>query len=452
MNIKKDWSLWLAGMGQVFILYLIWNHHLIIGSEAGNFFYPYIKYQRRLDLGIALIALTIFIIYISKIEAFIKSSSEKKEFLLVLITYLIGLALECWIRSRYPFSMAAVIQDKSATGFYTAALQSSFSHILQEFSEFASQFPSAHVQANMPGKTLFFKILQMLLNFPSLIGFFIIATSNLTAIIIFYICKELFRDKLIAWSALLLCLFIPAKIQFQPILNTVSPVLIYFSLLLIILSTTKRLKVYSLIAGITLFFQFLFDPVPFGLGLIFLAILFRLCTGNSFKIKFCNIILFVTLGFCGAGILFYALTGFNLVDGFIYCLKDASHFNASMRPYSIWVIENLKEYVIGAGIASTTILLCSIFKLHKMNWKLPAEGNAGIILAFFVLTILILNFSGANRGEVTRLWIFLTPMQALLTAFFCTYNYGKNGFLSPLGASYLQASISINSIGFVLVS
>jgi hypothetical protein len=87
-----------------------------------------------------------------------------------------------------------------------------------------------------------------------------------------------------------------------------------------------------------------------------------------------------------------------------------------------------------------------------MNWKLPAEGNAGIILAFFVLTILILNFSGANRGEVTRLWIFLTPMQALLTAFFCKYNYGKNGFLSPLGVSYLQASISINSIGFVLVS
>ena len=401
---------------------------------------------------IALIILSIFFICRKKIYGALSAASKQKEFWIVFATFSLGTAIEFWMRSRYPFSMTAVIRDLNANGFYTAALQSSSTQILENFSEFASAFPSVHVQANMPGKTLFYKLLQNITIDPGIIGFLIIVLSNLTSIIIFYLSKVLFQEKLIAWSALLLCLFTPAKIQFQPILNTVSPVLIYLSLLLIILSAKHNSKSYAVLAGITLFFQFLFDPVPFGLGLIFLALLIIFSIQRNFQSTFLSVVGFVILGFVGSGVIFYVLTGFNLIEGFLYCLKDAAHFNINNRPYSIWIIQNLKEYMIGAGLASSFILALSLFKLKKVNWSNISDRNANVALIIFLATILILNFSGANRGEVTRLWIFLTPIQALLTAYFCYKLYNKDGYLVPLGASYIQASISVTSIGFVLVS
>jgi hypothetical protein len=403
-------------------------------------------------LTIALIILSILFIFRKKIYKALSVASRQKEFLIVCATFSLGTALELWMRSRYPFSMTAVIRDLNANGFYSAALQTSFTQILQNFSEFASQFPSVHVQANMPGKTLFYKLIQIITIEPSVLGFIIIVTSNLTSIIIFYLSKVLFQDRLIAWSALLLGLFTPAKIQFQPILNTVSPVLIYLSLLLIILCAKNNIKGYGLLAGIILFLQFIFDPVPFGLGLIFLALLIVFCIGKKLQSKFFCIVGSVSLGFLGSGIFFYAFTGFNFIEGFLYCLKDAAHFNISNRPYAIWIIQNLKEYVIGAGLASSFILFIHLLKFRSVNWSDHAERNANVALIIFFATILILNFSGANRGEVTRLWIFLTPIQALLTAYFCHKLYSKNGYLVPLGASYIQASISITSIGFILVS
>lgn len=451
-SIRNNWVTLVAGISQFTIIGLLWTHNLILGSVEGNFFYPYIKYQRRLDLMIALIILSIFFMFRERVYRALSTASKNKEFLIVCITFAAGTAIELWMRSRYPFSITAVIRDLNANGFYSAGLQTSFAQILQSFSEFASQFPSVHVQANMPGKTLFYKLIQNITSEPSILGFLIIAISNLTGIIIFYLSKTLFQDRLIAWSALLLCLFTPAKIQFQPILNTVSPVLIYLSLLLIILSAKNNVKGYALLAGITLFFQFLFDPVPFGLGLIFLALLIIFCIKRNFQSSFWSITFLVSLGFTGTGIIFYALTGFNLIEGFLYCLKDAAHFNMSNRPYSIWIIQNLKEYAIGAGLASSLILLISLFKARTINWNNSNERNANVALIAFLVTIVILNFSGANRGEVTRLWIFLTPMQAMLTAYFCHKLLNKDGYLVPLGASYIQASISITSIGFVLVS
>lgn len=451
-SIRANWTLFIAGLSQLFLIGLLWSHNLVIGSAEGNFFYPYIKYQRRLDLMIALIVLSIFFVFRKKIYGALSTASKQKEFLIVFATFAIGTSIELWMRSRYPFSMAAVIRDLNANGFYSAALQNSFTQILQNFSEFASQFPSVHVQANMPGKTLFYKLIQHITIDANVIGFFIIIISNLTSVIVFYLSKALFEEKLISWSALLLCLFVPAKIQFQPILNTISPLLIYLSLLLIVLSAKNHSKSYAFLAGITLFFQFLFDPVPFGLGLIFLALLITLCIQKNFKPTFLSIVGLVILGFVGSGLVFYILTGFNLIEGFLYCLKDAAHFNINNRPYSIWIFQNLKEYVIGAGLASSLILVVSLFKSKNTNWSNLADKNANVALIIFIATILILNFSGANRGEVTRLWIFLTPIQALLTAYFCYKLYNKDGYLIPLGASYIQASISITSIGFVLVS
>ena len=71
-SIQANWTLFIAGMSQLIVIGLLWSHSLVIGSAEGNFFYPYIKYQRRFDLMIALIMLSIFFIFRKKIYKGIK--------------------------------------------------------------------------------------------------------------------------------------------------------------------------------------------------------------------------------------------------------------------------------------------------------------------------------------------------------------------------------------------
>ena len=50
--------------------------------------------------------------------------------------------------------------------------------------------------------------------------------ANLAALILFYVVKRLSQNGSVALMSFVLCLFLPARLGFLPILNTVSPVLI----------------------------------------------------------------------------------------------------------------------------------------------------------------------------------------------------------------------------------
>lgn len=88
------------------------------------------------------------------------------------------------------------------------------------------------------------------------------------------------------------------------------------------------------------------------------------------------------------------------------------------RNYSWWIISNLMDLLIFAGlplmIGFTGNILLAIRKIVK---KSPISNLQSLTFSLTVL-ILILDLSGSARGEVGRLWLFFMPLLALPAAQF----------------------------------
>jgi len=291
-------------------------------------------------------------------------------------------------------------------------------------------------------------------------GLLIVVLSNLTALVLYCLSRVLFQKKEIAWVAMILYLVTPMRLSFLPILNTISPLLILLALLFLAVALTRR-NTFSKPAifaafssGIILCCQFFFDPLPFGLGLFFIAISWwsikKPFTSHSIKSTLALLIL-VLSGFCTSAFAIFYLTGLNILEAFNYCVKEATQFNLNAaRPYWVWIVENLKEYFLSAGAASSAFLIMGLFHLRHIKWHWQdSDTLAGILLLTFFITVLILDFAGVNRGEISRLWIFLTPMQALLVGYICYQWNGKFAVSVVALGSFIQAAISLASVEFI---
>lgn len=88
----------------------------------------------------------------------------------------------------------------------------------------------------------------------------------------------------------------------------------------------------------------------------------------------------------------------------------AQHFEivTARRAYGLWVGYNLYDFAAFLGLPLAFLFLgqtvVSLRHIASRRWpKLDA------VVASTALTILILDVSGTSRGEVARLWLFLTP-------------------------------------------
>lgn len=87
--------------------------------------------------------------------------------------------------------------------------------------------------------------------------------------------------------------------------------------------------------------------------------------------------------------------------------------------------------------------------VRQWKWVTSTESLIGAIAIGWVVAILVLDAIGVNRGEVTRLWIFLTPIQGLLAAYACR-RWGSRWTPSVvLGGMLLQVSLTIGTVSFV---
>jgi hypothetical protein len=68
-----------------------------------------------------------------------------------------------------------------------------------------------------------------------------------------------------------------------------------------------------------------------------------------------------------------------------------------------------------------------------------------------IITFLLLVFLGINRGEVTRLWIFLAVFFQVPTAVFMA-KYVKNNipFFLVTSTLVLQSLVTLHRVGFIL--
>ena len=105
----------------------------------------------------------------------------------------------------------------------------------------------------MPGKLLLLYALELVSNDPAVLSWLLLAVSNLGGLLLYLLVRDLFGDRQIALYALVLYLFVPAKLFFLPLMNTVTPVVAFTCLLLFERWLLRTSLGYGIAAAVSLY-------------------------------------------------------------------------------------------------------------------------------------------------------------------------------------------------------
>ena len=110
----------------------------------------------------------------------------------------------------------------------------------------------------------------------------------------------------------------------------------------------------------------------------------------------------------------WALVGYDSLGVWVQCLRANSEFNAGMgRTYWKWLLANPVEFLVFLGVPVAVAFLWRAVEAVRAVGKKGA-GSANWTALPLLALLLVLDLLGANRGEVSRLWMFLTPACAVV--------------------------------------
>jgi len=433
------------------LIYLVYLRSYVFGSVLGNWVDPYLSsvpvFPKWVPM-IILLSLGLLVFLGSKLI-------HSYERITLFILFLFAVCTQSLIRKIYPFSLGTIVQSDGANSFYTPAFSYSAVEILSKFIALSPSLP-LHSKANMPGKILLFELLRLFTASPETMGYLIILLSSLGALLLYGICRRLFQNRLIAFYAATLYILLPGKLFFLPILNTVTPVLMLMCFYLFAIYLDNKKFWIPLLLGVSGYILVLFEPSPLITGIVLIGILVhairekRLSGGDFYRL-----VIYSSLGFLFMFIIFYMLFSFNIFQVFFYIFNEQQNFISSYeRGYLIWIIENSKDFYYGAGIPVMIIFIymTAFILVQTKNLKSIAQWPLENIFTVSILvTFLLLLFSGINRGEVIRLWIYLAVLFQVPASIFIS-KIQKGEFLFFLVASMLaiQAMVTLHRVGFIM--
>ena len=433
-----------------YILLLVRSEVFVFGSISGNWVYRYFETTPAFPIWTPVISgiLLGLLIFIGSKFIYIR---EKGTLLFSIVTII---SIQILIRTVYPFSLEEIISSDTANSFYSPAIKYSAFEILSKFNELAPNFP-LHARTNMPGKILLFEILTILNIHPKFMGYAIITISSLGSLLLYEISKYLFNDRLSAFYALVLYGLIPSKLFFFPLLNTVTPVFILLCLYLLVVYIKGKSILISWLLGMCFYFLILFEPSPLATGIIFAGILGH--SSINAKLtgrKIISLLINMSLAFLCTYFIFYLFFSFDLFYIFKYVLNDAVNFNLDQqRPYWHWIGENAKEFFFGIGVP-VSMLFIFMTAQTLSQWKLLVKPENwdidNVFLMSVGLTFLAVTFLGINRGEVTRLWIYLAVFfQVPASRFIAKIPKGEFYFFLVAVTIMAQATFTLQRVQFI---
>ncbi|WP_155371132.1 hypothetical protein [Catellatospora vulcania] len=354
--------------------------------------------------------------------------------------------LQLVVRAADEVSLGAVVGSDRANSFYSPSLRFSAYEYLTRFEEIVHALPQ-HARSNMPGKTLLYHLLGMFTTNPAALGILIMAVSSLSALLVYLVVREVLGDRRVALYALILCLLVPGRLYFLPILNAVSPVPILLSLWLFTRYLRSTHWGWAVGVGASLYLVFFFEPLPLVMGLTFAA-LAALALYHR-RLDWVGLLKLVSLtlaAFAGAYLGTKLVFGYDLFVNLAEVLADATDFNErAHRPYDVWVVRNLGDFALCAGIAATVLI-------GYAAWDAVRRGVARPIAALTLSGLAVLAFLdlvGINRGETTRLWIFLAVFLTIPVAWVCARSSRSWPFAVVAVAMILQIAATTPMIGFI---
>ena len=443
------------------ILFLVAHKALIFGSISGKWVYPY--FLTNLMITPVLICLVLSTLVTSSVY-FSKQYIGKYEVYVLISWFIIGFVVQAALRVLYPFSFEQIIRSDFANAFYNLTLQYSPLELLSRYDEISKTLPF-HTVTNMPGKILFFYLLRIFTNSAQVMGYLIIIFSNLGAILIYYICKYIFKDRLIALYSLILYFLFPAKIFFFPILNTVSPVFIFLCLFFMLKYFINHKSIWLFLMGFSLYIVFIFEPLVLTSGIIFLALLIKYYLERIINSKqLGKVIIYPLLFFMLAHLLLFLIFKYNVFRTFTFTFNNQIILNQQMqRSYSVWLIQNLKNFFINAGFLQSilfiTLLSVFIYGIIR-NLKRKSDSTMilrefllkpGVLVTFaFAILIITLDLLGITKGEIIRLWIFMMVFLQIVASYFCVAKGNTLTFYIVVISNIFQTALTLNMVAFVI--
>ena len=215
-----------------------------------------------------------------------------------------------------------------------------------------------------------------------------------------------------------------------------------------------RHAAYAALFGATVYALILFEPLPLVMGLLFGALTIRalwrrdigwttwLWQGAVAAVAFAAVYASFVAGF-----------HFDLFQTLGQVRADAVAFNVDTnRPYAIWVRQNLLDFAFGVGVCQA-VVFCAVLgdTMRRARASRQELGRPIAVLALGLAGVLLVtDLLGFNRGEVTRLWIFLACFFQIPAAYACALLHTRVALIVLLGTALLQCALGTAMIGFIV--
>ncbi len=424
-------------------------HAITLGSVAGGWVYPYRQWA---DLTIV----AVWLIYSAGAAATLMIPwrvAEHRPWWTLVTWIVVATALQWILRTTAPYPLDAQFASDNANSFHSVAEDYDAADLLKRHGRVRLNAP-LHVQSNMPGKLLLTEGLQKATARADVLPWLVIGISNLGALLMFGFVRDLLDSRRVALYAALLYLFLPARTFFMPLMNTVTPLVVITCAWLLLGWLRTGRTLYAAVLGFALYGLAFFEPLPLVMGLLFLALAIAAMGRRQISWERFVAQAAVTIGvFIATAEAMTAWTGFDIVRTFQTIGRHALEFNATTaRPYAVWITANLWEFAVGVGpcqlIASVGVLVVLLSASGRWRDRLSAPMVATCMGLFAVLGAV--DLVGVNRGEVTRLWIFLGCFYQIPLAWACSLRDSQVAIAAVVGVTAFHAAVGTTLVGFVV--
>lgn len=440
------WSaLFLGSILSLVILYRVTTLSLVLGSVEGRWVYEYLQRfpRRALEVLIVVCALC------GAMAAVPLGAVKRYQWLVVIAWIVAGMTAQGLLRSQTRYSFQHMFISDGSNGFYSPTLLYSPRVVLSDFDRVRPQFASIHARSNMPGKVMLVYALKRISQQPAMLAWLVVALSNLGGLLMYLFARDFFQDKVVGLVSLILYLFVPGKLFFFPLLNTVTPVLILmFSWLWLRWLQTGR-TMYPAALGVNFYALIFFEPTPLVMGLLFATVTgVAIARGETRVWGFLRAAGLALLTFGATHAAMDGFFRFDLIATARDIAADAVGFNAEAhRPYSIWVRQNLFDFVFATGVCQI-VLFATVVAVTA--WFGRLREPIAVLCLGLLAVLLVTDLIGINRGEVVRLWIFLACFFQIPAAWVCARLNSRIAVMLVFGTTLIHDALGTAMLGFAM--
>jgi methylthioxylose transferase len=430
---------------------LVSTQQLWFGDPAAGWVYPYVATFSTPAFGAAVLVSAM----LAALILLLPDPNPRNEWLLVSVWILVGFALQGVLRSLAPHSMHEIFLSDDANAFYRVTQLTDARSVLSDFAVARPNWP-LHAQSNMPGKIMLIFGLKMLSADPTVLPWLIVALSSAGGALLYIFVRDLFADREVGLFSLMLYLFVPARVFFLPLLNTVTPVILLVLACLVLRWLQTGNQWYAAAAGLAVYGLVFFEPLPLVMGVLFAGLIVRALVRRELApSRLATDLIAGALGFTVAYLALRLWLDFDLVDAVQSVAAHAVEFNTNAgRPYAYWLRSNLREFIFGMGLCQAVLFMLALVYLLREAHKNPTVLGSPIAVLTATLTLILVTTDviGINRGEVIRLWIFLACFFQIPAAYLCARLGTRAAILVVVSLTVLHTAIAAAMIGFVVLA